>query len=180
MNMNPQVVKQIVDMSHSKVNNYIVPGLYSSLLTPITENGCIRLFESSRDHQEAIIPHSHRFDFSCLVLEGEVTNRVWKSCDKNSGDSFVVSRLSYLDEMGKYEKSTLCTLNFYSEDFVYKSGDWYSMEAKDIHSIYFSKGAKVLFFEGKSIYKSTTILEPFVDGKHIETFETKPWMFEKE
>lgn len=178
--MNPQVVKQIVDMSHSKVKNYIVPGLYSSLLTPITENGCIRLFESSRDHQEAITPHSHRFDFSCLVLEGEVTNRVWKPCDENSGDSFVVSGLSYLDEIGKYEKSTLHTGNFHFQDFKYKAGDWYSMIAEDIHSIYFGKGAKVLFFEGKSVCKSTVILEPFVDNNHIETFDIKPWMFKKE
>lgn len=169
-----QHIDNILKMTSSKVLNYGIAGVDSSLVT----KGLVRIFECSRYHQEAVTPHSHKFDFSCLVLAGEVVNRVWKK-DKLLGDKFQVSELKYLGEMGKYHKTPIYTESFSFKDSTYTVGDWYSMKAEEIHSIFFSRGAKVLFFEGETLTDTTLILDPYVNGSHVETFDIKPWMFEK-
>ena len=169
-----QHINNILKMTSSKVLNYGIAGVDSSLIT----KGLVRIFECSRDHQEAVTPHSHKFDFSCLVLSGKVVNRVWKK-DKLLGDRFQVSELKYLGEMGKYGKTPIYTEAFSFEDSTYTVGDWYSMKAEELHSIFFSRGTKVLFFEGETLTDTTLILDPYVNGKHVETFDIKPWMFEK-
>ena len=61
-----KLIEILQDMKTSKVANYVIAGLDSYML----ENGNIRMFENSRKHQDMITPHSHRFDFVCLVLSG--------------------------------------------------------------------------------------------------------------
>lgn len=67
-------------MAHSGIHNYVVPGVSSYLIggTPQGGEGCVRLFHCERDQQEAVTPHSHRFNFHCVVLKGQVINRVWR------------------------------------------------------------------------------------------------------
>lgn len=59
----------------------------------------------------------------------------------------------------------------------YVHGDFYSMKASEIHSITFSRDALVLFFEGPEKATETLILEPFVDGQTVPTFQVQPWMY---
>lgn len=172
-------IENILAMTGSKVLNYGIAGVDSSLVN----KGLVRVFECSREHQEAVTPHSHKFDFSCLVLEGKVRNRIWEPIPINSkyheADLFTVSKLKYLGEMGKYEKEVLGYDRYTYDDNIYTEGDWYSMTHDQIHSIYFSRNTKVLFFEGETITNETLILDPYVNGKHVPTFDIKPWMFEK-
>jgi hypothetical protein len=138
----------------------------------------LRFLECSRDHQENVTPHSHRFDFQCWVLAGEVRNRVWTK-GYSKGDRYSLSVLSYSGECGKYEKATAGNDTYFYTDATYPAGSWYSMRAGEIHSIYFARGTEVLFFEGPSLSDSSVILEPCIDGDTIPTFEVKPWMFQR-
>lgn len=168
-------------MTYSKVQNYVIPGLSSALIAQKEEEGgCVRLFECSREHQENITPHSHRFDLLCQVLRGTVRNILWCKAteDHPTADTFVTSKLHYGGGMGKYSVHTIGPGRYVqSSACTYEAGEWYAMDAEDIHSIEFSKDAVVLFFEGPQVVDSTYILEPFVDGERIPTFKVEPWMF---
>ncbi len=80
----------IKNMMHSPIHNYIVPGLTSWLIGNPSEFGKVRVFTCERNHKEAIVPHSHRYDFQCYVANGNVTNHIWYDDPKN-GDEFIVS-----------------------------------------------------------------------------------------
>jgi len=171
----------LLKMAHSPVKNYIIPGVTSSLIGGNPgPGGCIRLFECERDHQENVTPHSHRFEFQCWVLQGSVTNRIWTtdSIHSTSADLFELTEIKF-DGMGKYERVTSARAKYSYEDKTYNQGDWYRMTAAQIHSIKFSRGAIVLFFEGPTEFATSYILEPVVDGIVIPTFKTEPWMFKK-
>ena len=169
------VLKQ---MAHSPVHNYVVPGLTSWMIGSRHEKGCVRMFVSERDQQRDITPHSHRFAFECLVLEGTVKNRLWTPSE--SGDQFVVSWQEQ-GRMGGYSViHGAAPTRFSFHDTVHAPGEWYGMEHDEIHSIFFSQGARVLFFEGPPVTETTRILEPWVDGKRIDTMRVEPWMFQKE
>lgn len=170
------IINNLMKFKRDKVSNYVIPGLSSYLLIDNGDKGKVRLFECSRDHQEPITPHDHRFSFTCCVIKGKVINRVWHK--SGVGDEYMESTLDYND-MGSYEKNHGKSAWWVFEDSTYNKGDCYSMRASEIHSIYFSKGAQVLFFEGETQRKSSLILEPVVDGEVIPTFEVKPWMFKK-
>lgn len=178
--MNNFDMDRMRELMSSRLQNYIVPGMVSSLIAaaPNGENGRVRIFENSREQLMPIVPHSHRFSFQCLVLQGHVINMLWHP-DEN-GEYYTQSVLHYEGEVGKYTKSEpVVGCWSYTEDF-YKTGDWYSMAAQDIHSIEFSKDAIVLFFEGVSFVNSTLILEPNVEGETIPTMAVQPWMFKKD
>lgn len=175
----------VMKMAHSPVRNYAIPGLTSWLISS-GENGNIRLFEMTRDHIEPISPHSHRFDFHCIVLEGEVENIIYEYVphwqDEFPDDADLYTRIysKYNGEIGSYENTQTNYVSHYRLNFVnYSKGDQYSMTHDQIHSIRFKKGTKVLFFEGLDKTKSSYILEPFVDGEIISTFKVEPWMFKK-
>lgn len=172
-------IDSIVEMAHSPIKNYVIPGLTSSLIGAPHKNGLVRLFECSRDHYESINPHSHRFDFHCLVLEGSVKNILWIE-DKNSVNKYQKTKVGYVGEFGKYNTESGDICGFSCQERRYRCGEWYSMEHNEIHSIYFSQGAKVLFFEKAPVQDYSIVLEPVVDGKRIPTFKVEPWMFEKE
>lgn len=166
----------IRSMRRSGLQNYIVPGLLSSLVGG-AETGAVRLFEASREQHTDITPHSHRFDFACLVLRGSVVNRLW--CQGDEGELYVASTLIYGGEPGSYRQKPETESTYWGHrDYRYAVGEWYSMKAEEIHSIKFSADAMVLFFEGPQQANTTRILEPSVDGHRVQTFMVAPWMFE--
>lgn len=64
-------------MQHSPLGNYAgLPGLTSHLIAK-SDHGCVRTFSSPRYTEEHITPHSHRYDFTCLVLRGYVENTTY-------------------------------------------------------------------------------------------------------
>ena len=82
------IISILQDMKSDRVANYVIAGLDSYMLN----SGKVRLFENKRDHNDAITPHSHRFDFVCLVLAGKVVNSLWEECSESDGDFFEVSQ----------------------------------------------------------------------------------------
>jgi hypothetical protein len=171
-------IRQLLTMAHSPVHNYAIPGLSSWLIGQPGPAGTVRLFQCEREHQEAITPHSHRFDFQCWVLEGSVRNRIWKK--HHDGDAFIESTLAYGGDVGKYAMQTADEPTRWGhEDRVYEAGQCYSMKADEVHSIYFSRGARVLFFEGPTKAHSSVILEPWVNNERVPTMEVRPWMFQR-
>ena len=170
---------QIKAMAHSPLHNYAIPGLTSWIIgaNPDPQRGCVRLFECSRQHFELIIPHSHRFDFRCLVLRGGVNNVVWTADEE--GDEFAVSTLRYGGEPGHYSTTVEEVVRFSSRVDRYTKGQWYGMKHDEIHSIFFGRGSAVLFFEGPQVTNQSQILEPYVDGQRVPTFQVESWMFRK-
>jgi len=181
MNAENFSVAQLLRMAHSPVRNYVIPGLTSWLIGEPSEHGTVRMFHSERQHEESITPHSHRFDFQCWVLEGTVRNRIWTETYFTGGaDMYHRSILRYEGAMGQYRKEKLDLGRWTPMDTIYQAGSCYSMSADQVHSIYFSRGCRVLFFEGPTEHDSSYVLEPYVDGEAIDTMEVKPWMFRKE
>jgi hypothetical protein len=177
--MDYRVVTALLQLKHSTLRNYIIPGLDSSLLATAGEHGCIRLFECSRDHQENITPHSHRFGFTCLVLAGVVRNFIWER--DSQGDDFIASTLTYGGQPGAYDITRDEEPSRWSRyDNYYKEGDVYQMSCEQVHSIYFTRGTRVLFIEGPSVCNQTRIIEPFVNGERIPSFRVEDWMFRRE
>ncbi len=166
----------IKQMMRGRLRNYIIPGLDSYLLGG-EEHGVVRLFHSARDYAGPITPHSHRFDFTCVVLEGKVENRIWTQGAPGHGDEFQKSELLYLGTPGKYDHSVVKRDFYVSESVEYHSGEWYSMRSSQIHSIAFSADALVVFFEGPQTTDVSYYIEPVVDGRVIRTLVKEDWMF---
>lgn len=160
-------------MTSDTVENYVLAGLDSHLLN----NGKVRLFTSERDTQDAITPHSHRFDFVCLVLKGSVNNKIWSPATSFEGDEFQVSTLDYSGEIGQHTVQFHSTGHWNYKARTYFEGQVYSMTSEQIHSIEFSRGAAVLFFEGPTKTNTSLILEPLVKGRKIPTYVKRDWMF---
>lgn len=177
--MKKEVIDHLVSMRHSPLHNYIIPGLTSWMILDNGAAGKIRLFENTREQHFHITPHSHRFNFSCCVIRGHVHNTTWFSCEKGRGDMYRAIDEKYLGRPGEFEKLGEFDSPFVSDTIEYAEGDWYSMKFHEIHSIYFSKNALVLFIEGPSLVTTSLTLEPIVDGEYLPTMETKPWMFRK-
>lgn len=174
-------VAALLKMAHSPVRNYVVPGLTSSLIGAPSAAGTVRLFECEREHQEAITPHSHRFNFQCWVLRGWVRNRVWKQTYPHDAgaDKFESTTLVYEGDIGKYRMEPGEVNGWRYRDCTYAEGECYAMESEQVHSIYFSRDAVVLFFEGPKVTDRSVILQPFTGGEVIPTMEVKPWMFKR-
>jgi hypothetical protein len=168
------IIKQ---MKHSPLLNYAgVPGLTSWLIGS-GENGMVRLLECSRDHFEPVTPHSHRFDFVCEVLAGCVTNVLWKESDDTSIDQYMVTELTYSGKPGEYTRGDHYPAFYRPIETRYAAGETYSMLHDQIHSIFFKRGTSVLFWEGPTISETSLVLEPFIEGDVVPTFEVKDWMF---
>jgi hypothetical protein len=168
-------------MMHSPVHNYAIPGLTSWLIGQPSAAGTMRAFTCEREHQEPITPHSHRFDFQCWVLAGSVKNRTWRrSYDHDrDADEFHETILRFGGEFGRFAREPAGVGKWRYSDAVHAAGSCYSMPADDVHSIYFSRGAMVLFFEGPSTSDTSLIIEPVCQGRHVPTFKVEPWMFER-
>lgn len=176
--MNTRDLIRILDeMKSNRVANYVIAGLDSYLIT----EGKVRMFVNSRDHQDAITPHSHRFDFVCLVLNGTVQNKIWKRVkNADEGDLFQESTLDYSGEIGKHAIIPGDQNYWVHSKYTYHAGSTYKMEHDQIHSIEFSKNAIVLFFEGPAKTNTSKIIEPVVDGRVIPTYQKQDYMFLEE
>lgn len=174
----------IKSMQTSRVRDYIIPGLNSYML----EDGKVRMFESTRDFSGTVTPHTHRFDFTCLVLQGIVRNRVYEEVspliieeERPPHDLFTVRTigLDVNEAFGDYERITqdYQGARFTSETTEYLTGDWYSMGCDEYHSIEFGRDTKVLFFEGPQRAATSKVLLPFMHNETIETMKTEDWMF---
>lgn len=159
-------------LTHSPLHNYILAGLDSHLIGATS-----RIFRNTRESMGKITPHSHRFDFQCLVLRGEVINTIF--VESESGDDYQVTVTRYLGSPGQYETLKADRALYLPESIEYKAGDWYGMTRDQIHTISFSRDAVVLFIEGRQIADSSIYIEPYVNGETIPTMTTDPWMFQK-
>lgn len=175
------MLEMIEAMKHSPLENYAgVPGLTSWLIGAPGPKGTVRLLECSRNHQEPVTPHSHRFDFLCQVLAGRVRNLIWEEEQTpRGGDMYLASNLIYQGKPGKYKRSGNWCSTYSVKEEVHIAGATYSMKADQIHSIFFGRGTKVLFFEGPQVSEESVILEPVVNGVAIPTFDIKDWMFRR-
>lgn len=189
------ILRQLAHMKHSPVQNYICPGLKSSMIGGRAEDGsCVRMFEAARDTREHwITPHSHTFDFTCLVLYGQVANTIYVPSGQQyvgdgACDGEAVYSIGHLhrDEhhvgMGQYQidRSNDVPVKFRAYTTAYRCGETYCMNHDEVHSVQFHAGAVVLFFEGPHRNRDTVFLEPWVDGfGRVETFKCEPWMFRK-
>ena len=177
------VRERVSGMLHSSVRNYATPGL-TSFLVGGGGRGCVRLFTSDRATREWVTPHSHRFNFTCLVLRGSVENILFERLpwETEATNRYALGRVRPIDGgLGRYETIREDGWAWYIEkSTTYQVGDTYSMEAEQIHSIRFSRKAEVLFFEGPEVAAESFFLEPYGDGKAVPTFEARPWMFELE
>lgn len=174
-----ELLQLIKKMGHNEVDNYVLPGLTSSLVGGFGY-GRVRLFSASRETREWVIPHSHRFDFGCLVLHGEVENILF---EPGRGQAYgrATIRHNQGDRFGMYtvERHADETVHYTETATKYGVGQAYCMTAKQIHSIRFSETARVLFFEGPEITNESVVLEPWCNGGIVPTFETASWMFQR-
>lgn len=171
-------VDHIERMIHSPVQNYIVPGLTSWLLGEPSERGKVRVFTCAREHHEHIVPHSHRYDFECMVVRGYVKNYIW--CLDDMGDDFAVTTIRYKDEIGSFDRCHTEIAKYSARSNSYHQNEVYRMNHKQIHSIEFSRDAIVLFLEGPELTKESVMLEPYVGGKKIPTGTIEDWMYLRE
>lgn len=172
------VVAQLMLMKHSPIENYIVPGLTSWMIANNGPAGKVRMFESTREQHEFITPHSHRFNFSACVVAGQVENTLWFTSDGN-GDMYQETQTIYKGNPGEYEIKNGKWNRYLSDSLTHSAGDWYSMKFHEIHSIKFSRGALVVFFEGPTLTDTSYAIEPVVDCTYINTMKTEPWMFKR-
>lgn len=169
-------------MRHNRLRNYIAPGLTSYLIGG-EKFGKVRLFEAERETLEFITPHSHRFDFTCLVLAGCAHNTLFYRADSGAEEwcHSTINQVCGKDGILKFTHERENHPSYwYHITKSYAQRDTYSMTHNEIHSIKFSRGAKVLFFEGPELQSTSHMLEPWEHGHSIHTFRTEPWMFERE
>lgn len=181
------VAEHVSRMGNHELRNYIVPGLSSLMLGHESRNfGSVRMFIADRIQHSDITPHSHRFDFMCYVAKGSVGHRVWrKAKDHEEGDYYVCCEMRYEHAPGKYttlpplSPETLPGTMWVFDDEVYDEGEWYGLNADDIHSIVFEKGSHVLFFEGPTRHDHSYVLLPYYNGQIVNTLTTSDWMFQR-
>lgn len=183
-----ELTTHLADMMHNKLGNYIVPGLTSVLIGDGDKHGKVRLFMADRETRDTITPHSHRFDFHCVVLRGHVRNALYIQSTE-PGDGGMLPReqwcLSTIDQVcgvngirSYHHTRDNGPLWYAKHERLYSVGQEYGMKHMEIHSITFSKDAMVLFFEGPPLTSVSKMIEPWVNGRVVPTFETKDWMFE--
>lgn len=177
------IQRAIAPMLNSKLSNYIVPGLTSHLVGGSDAHGRVRLFCAERETLEFITPHSHRFNFTCLVLQGHVINTIYESGGMNA-EPWCLSTIDQVcgaDGVRRYVHEREDRATFWEPLAEgYDAGNTYSMKFEQIHSIKFARSTVVLFFEGPQLRTTSQMIEPWVNGKVVPTFRTEPWMFERE
>jgi hypothetical protein len=187
---------------HSPVHDYVIPGLTSWMISSVGADPYspkVRMFEMLREQLGDLTPHSHRYDFTCLVLQGEVENFIWHP-DGKAGDTnsqlMCWQNMAWDGDIGALRAMPgdgNRGLGYYRvERKTYKAGEEYSMSNEGLHHIRFGMGSRVLFFEGASRGADTRILEPVsaIDSRNallaplgpmvvqpLSLFERKPWMF---
>lgn len=172
-----------MSMVEKTVSNYVLAGLTSTMPSglAVADNIKTRMFRMDRHQTNLIAPHSHRYCLFSKVIEGTVTNTLWKkTCQIDpEADAFWMSTLSPIDGgLGEYKKEISSRIKYYKPlSSHYGPGDSYYMHYNDIHSISFSKGAVVQILEYPEDSESSYVLEPAIDGKLIPLARTEDWMF---
>lgn len=181
------VLRVVETMRHNKLGNYIVAGLDSFMIGDGDKHGKVRLFSCDRDTRDSITPHSHRFDFACLVLRGDVQNTLYEDPTPGSLtkiEPWVVSSIDQVcgvDGIRKFEHVRQDKpRDLVARTTMYSRGEIYYMSSEEIHSIVFRRGSRVLFFEGPPKTDRSYMIEPWVNGKVVPTFKTEDWMFQKD
>jgi hypothetical protein len=181
-----ELIAHLETMQHGGIQNYIAPGLASYLIAT-GPRGLVRMFDSTRETEFFVTPHSHGYDFVCLVLEGVANNTIYTEegslhsyLNYDSDDLYGV--LIVKGTLGSYEMTPRDEpLRFYKRCTQYKAGEVYAMKHDEIHSITFSKGAKILFFEGpphsEGQLRQVRVLQPWVNGAMVPTFSVPEWMY---
>ena len=175
-------MKEVFDkLKYSPIYNYILPGLTSWVLKPAGDgHGMIRMFEASRETQEFITPHSHRYGLHCEVLAGWVENTLWKTSEflgASANDEWMLCSLKYDGNPGEYTQ-TLGPISRYAKEIRrYATGSSYDLNYSQIHSVRFSQGAVVVITETEQRTDTTQILLPVAYGKAVPTFKVEPWMY---
>ena len=176
-------MKEIFDkLKHSPIHNYILPGLTSWVLKPAGDgHGMIRMFEASRETQEFITPHSHRYGLHCEVLAGWVENTIWKNSElvgaSNNSDEWMLCSLKYAGNPGEYTQTPGPIRRYAKETRRYAAGSSYDLNHSQIHSVRFSRGAVVVITETAQRTDTTQILLPVAYGKAVPTFKVESWMY---
>lgn len=174
------MLKTIVDtLKTNKISNYIIPGLESWILICDKDPrwGKLRLFKATRDTDYIVTPHSHRFDFWCYVIEGNVLNTVY--IESMDGDLFECQSLVRVEHFNTYSRSTVKRKRYKKSFHQHNKNETYFMRNDEFHSICFAKGTEVLFLEGPSKSAESHILLPVVNDKTINTFKVEDWMFKE-
>jgi len=177
------LLKALKPMLHSRVRHYATPGLTSCLIGG-NGHGKVRLFLSDRDTREWITPHSHRFDFTCLVLAGSVENILFTRATYYgypNSNLYMTGTIRPKDGgLGGYDIARGGIAEPWVESATkYSEGDTYSMTHRQIHSIRFSRDAIVMFLEGPEVSETSVVLEPYSNEELVPTFETASWMFKR-
>lgn len=170
-------------MLNSRLDNYIIPGLASELVGG-GAFGKVRLFSTDREARDFITPHSHRFDFTCLVLAGTVYNTIYTEDQMRTGDEWLGSTIDQVcgqNGLLEYKHVRDGTPNNWDQQTsTYVASDTYSMKHHEVHSIRFERGSRVLFFEGPQVTTTSRMIEPWVNGRVVPTFKTEAWMFQRQ
>ena len=176
-----EIRRALVHMENNELSNYIVPGLTSYLIGG-PKHGRVRMFSASRETREFITPHSHRFNFTCLVLSGEVRNTIYRP-GITGDEKWCLSTIGQVcGENGVIEYHHIRDKEptpWIAQTTTYVKGNTYRMKHTELHSIQFSRMAEVLFFEGPQLTETSRMIEPWVNDKVVPTFRTEPWMFER-
>ncbi len=167
-------------MTGEAIDNYAITGLRSELI----DQGTVRMFTQRTAQMNLITPHSHRYDFGCLVLSGNVKNILWKEVFEDEETDrpvhwMAVSKQEYSGVPGEYELTYQRQARFSTYNTFHREKEFYWMPATDIHSIEFEQGTQVLFFQGPQQFDCSVILEPMDDNDVIPIHDTLPWMFKK-
>lgn len=179
-----QLINRIDAMAYNRLANYIVPGVDSWLLGEAPTGGAkVRVFTATRQAEDWVTPHSHRFGFTALVLNGHVTNMLFERNDRD-GELWCTSSIDQVcgpDGIRQYKhvRDTAPT-SYVRRDTVYGPGEVYSMRSNEIHSIRFARDTMVLMLEGPQETERSIMLEPWVNGQCVPTFRTEDWMFQRD
>lgn len=178
---NTEVVKHLKDMGYDTIKNYILPGMQSSLIGEGKNGGKVRMFVSTYYNHGFVTPHSHKFNLLSYVVRGSVVNTLYINKYFSPSFEFIKSKVEYKGAVGEYstpfdDEKVVCSLI----ENTYEAGEWYYMEADEIHSIKFSNDAIVLIFEGPTLKNYNYILQPCVDDQMLMTFDRHDWMFKEE
>lgn len=164
----------------AKLENYIVPGLQSTLLASSLNGGKVRVFDMTREQEYDITPHDHRYDFQCCVLAGSVTNRRYTVIERGNKEYATHAIMQYDYAKHELDEAQAEWAEARFEDETFGVGAWYSMKATEFHAIRFSRGAKVLFIEGAEVKAWSSCLLPYVNGRICNTFIWRDWMMAAE
>lgn len=148
----------------TRIVNHAEHGLDSTLLS----QGLFRVFTANYETQVRL-PHSHKYDFACLVLKGSVLNRVYKPIENNKFKENNELHAEYCvaiqtGALGDYKFDKQYRQAFEIAEKLHGEGDWYQMTHEDIHAIRFSKGAVVLFIEGPAVTDQVEVLFPYASN----------------